>query len=377
MVQLLKVLREAELKDKVCVVVGTRPGIIKFSPIIRELEKRKMDFFVLHTGQHYSYDMDKIFFEELGLPEPKYKLLDVADEKFHGGQTAKMLFGSEKAMLKEKPKITLVGGDANTNLSGALAARKLCIKVGHIEAGLRSGDWRMPEEHNRVIIDHISDYLFAPTEDAKKNLIEDHVKGKIFVTGNTIVDAVTQNLFIARKKSRVMQKLDLEKENFLLLTLHREENVDYKENLEGIFRGINEIARRFDFEIVFSAHPRTLQRIEQFKLDHFISEIKKLKVMNPIGYLDFLILLDNSRLVLTDSGGIQEESCILRVPCVTLRESTERPETVKVGANYITGINPKNIMKGFETMLNLKKEWENPFGEYASEKIVKIIEREL
>ncbi|MCK4257143.1 UDP-N-acetylglucosamine 2-epimerase, partial [candidate division WOR-3 bacterium] len=164
--QELKVLREEELEDKVCVVVGTRPGIIKFSPIMRELERRGKDFFIIHTGQHYSYDMDKIFFDELELPEPRYKLLDVKEEKFHGGQTARMLMGLEKALLREKPKAVLVCGDANTNLAGALAARKLHIYVGHVEAGLRSNDWRMPEEHNRVMIDHISDFLFAPTEEA-------------------------------------------------------------------------------------------------------------------------------------------------------------------------------------------------------------------
>ena len=372
-----KVLRKQELKDKVGLFVGTRPGIIKFSPLIRELEKRGKDFFIIHTGQHYSYDMDKVFFDELELPEPKYRFLNVAKSRFHGSQTAKMLSSAESALLKEKPKIILVCGDANTNLAGALAARKLHISVGHVEAGLRSNDWRMPEEHNRVMIDHISDLLFAPTEEAKRNLIQDNVKGKFFVTGNTIVDAVAQNLTLAKRKSKIMGELGLTPKNYFLLTLHREENVDFKENLESILDGIKLVAETFNYEIIFPIHPRTANRIQYFKLHSFISGIKNLKVISSLGYLDFLMLISNTKLVLTDSGGIQEESCILRVPCVTLRENTERPDTVKLGANYIAGIKPTGILKGVETMLNVKGDWTNPLGENVSKKIVDIIESEM
>jgi len=375
--QELKVLRKGELKDKVCVVVGTRPGIIKFSPIIRELEKRGQGYFIIHTGQHYSYKLDEVFFDELELPRPKYKLTDLGEEKLHGSQTAKMLVGLEKALLKEKPKIVFVCGDANTNLAGALAARKLHINVAHVEAGLRSGDWRMPEEHNRVMIDHISDFLFAPTEDARQNLINDNVKGQIFVTGNTIVDAVVQNLALARKKSQILKKLSLEPKNYFLLTLHREESVDFRENLESILNGIKLVAENFNHAIVFPAHPRTVRRLEHFELDSFISSIKNLRVIEPLSYSDFLLLLSESKLVLTDSGGIQEESCVLIVPCVTLRESTERPETVKVGANYVAGIKPEEILKGAKAMLMGSREWENPLGEKASQKIIDIIESSL
>lgn len=372
-----KVLMEKVLEDKICVVVGTRPGIIKFSPIIRELQKREKIFFILHTGQHYSYEMDSIFFSELELPEPTYKLLDVKNKKFHGTQTAEMLVGSEKVFLKERPKLVLVGGDANTNLAGALAARKLHIYVGHIEAGLRSNDWRMPEEHNRVMIDHISDILFAPTIKAKKNLIIDNVKGKIFITGNTIVDAVKQNLTIARKKSKIMNILNIKKEKYMLLTLHREENVDFKENLKSILKGIKLVAESLKYEIIFPVHPRTLKTIKYFKLNSLIIQTKNLRVINPLGYLDFLMLLKNSKLVLTDSGGIQEESCIMKVPCVTLRESTERPETLEVGSNYVAGTKPNTILKAVESMLNVEKTWRNPFGENPAKQIVNIIEREL
>lgn len=373
----LKVLREQELQDKIGLFVGTRPGIIKFSPLMRELQKRGKDFFVIHTGQHYSYDMDKIFFDELELPEPKHKFLDVAKSRSHGGQTAKMLSHSEQALLKEKPRIVLVCGDANTNLAGALAARKLHIMVGHVESGLRSDDWRMPEEHNRVMIDHISELLFAPTEETKRNLIEDNVKGKIFVTGNTIVDAVTQNLVIAKKKSNILNDLDLTEKGYFLLTLHREESVDFQENLERILKGIKLVSENFDYKIIFPSHPRTAKTLQYFKLDSFLSQIRNLEVISPLGYLDFLMLLSSSKLVMTDSGGIQEESCILKVPCVTLRENTERPETVEVGANYIAGVEPENILKGTRTMISREADWENPFGTNPSQQIIDIVEDTL
>lgn len=373
----LKVLRDHQLKKKVGLFVGTRPGIIKFSPLMRELEKRNMDFFIIHTGQHYSYGMDKVFFDELELPEPKYKFFNVARSRSHGSQTAKMLSQSEQALLKEKPRIVLVCGDANTNLAGALAARKLHITVGHVESGLRSDDWRMPEEHNRVMIDHISELLFAPTEETREHLIADNVKGRIFVTGNTIVDAVTQNLAIANQKSQVLDRLGLKPKQYLLLTLHREENVDYREHLEKILKGIQRISKRFDYEIVFPSHPRTAKNLKYFKLDSLVSGIDKLRAIEPQGYLDFLMLLGNTRLVLTDSGGIQEESCILKVPCVTLRQNTERPETMAVGANWVAGLEPEDILTGVQAMLDRTTDWENPFGQDPTQQIIDIVESTL
>ncbi len=373
----LKVLRKHELKDKVGLFVGTRPGIIKFSPLMRELEKRGRDYFIIHTGQHYSYGMDKIFFDELELPEPKYKFLNVSKSRSHGSQTAKMLSQSERALIKEKPKIVLVCGDANTNLAGALAARKLHIMVGHVESGLRSNDWRMPEEHNRVMIDHISELLFAPTQETKKHLIEDNVRGKIYVTGNTIVDAVTQNLSIAHKKSRVLDRFGLASRKYLLLTLHREENVDYKEHMEKILKGIRLVSDHFETDIIFPSHPRTNKNLKYFKLNSLVSEIPRLRVVETLGYLDFLMLLGNARMVLTDSGGIQEESCILKVPCVTLRQNTERPETVEVGSNYVAGIEPQGILHGVKTMYEKATDWRNPFGANPSQKIIDIVEEAI
>lgn len=369
-----KVLLREELGNSIVVVVGTRPGIIKFAPVIRELQQRRINFYILHTGQHYSYNMDKKFFEDLQLPEPAFKNEVVRKETLHGAQTAEMLKGLEKALLELKPRLVIVGGDANTNLAGALAARKLGIEVAHMEAGLRSGDWRMPEEHNRVMIDHISEYLFTPTEETRLNLVKDNVKGKIYVVGNTIVDAVYQNIEISKEQSEILKKLDIEKEQYFLLTIHREENVDHDEALKNILKGIFAIAEDFKTPVIFPVHPRTQKRFSDLSLEDKVTANNYIRIINPVGYLDFLMLLSCARLVLTDSGGIQEESCILRVPCVTLRDNTERPETIEVGSNVLAGTDPKKILKSVEKMLTVNRTWINPFGDgKAAARIVDVI----
>lgn len=213
------------MNNKIAVLIGTRPCIIKMSPLIHELNKRGTEYIVIHSGQHYSAEMDRNIMNDVGLDQPHYHIERPDDCISHAQQTAYMLTAIEDILLKEKPNILLVCGDANTNMAGALAARKIHVKVGHVEAGLRSNDWRMPEEHNRVIIDHISEYLFAPTQQTKKNLIKDNVKGKIYVTGNTIVDALEQHIEIANVKSSILENLDLVQNKYLLITIHREENV--------------------------------------------------------------------------------------------------------------------------------------------------------
>jgi UDP-N-acetylglucosamine 2-epimerase (non-hydrolysing) len=374
----LKVLQAADLQEKVCVVVGTRPGIVMFSPIIRELERRRADFFVLHTGQHYSYNMDRTFFVDLGLREPQYRLDTVQYCKFHGEQTAEMLKGCEQVLLEERPRVVLVGGDANTNLAGALAARKLGIKVGHIEAGERSGDWRMPEEHNRIMIDHISELLFTTNEKGSRHLIKDNVRGRIVVSGNPIVDAAHQNLEIAREKSSVLSEFGLNAGDYLLMTLHREENVDSKVNLGDAIEGVSRVNRRFGTRTVFLAHPRTRKRLKEFKLEGAVKAADGLEIRDPVGYLDFLRLIAEARLVLTDSGGVQQESCILRIPCVTLRDNTEWTETLKMKANTLTGTDPKRIVAGVRKMLNSEPEWGDPFGDPRSaERIIEVTLAEI
>ncbi|MCD6455426.1 MAG: UDP-N-acetylglucosamine 2-epimerase (non-hydrolyzing), partial [Methanophagales archaeon] len=325
---------------KISIILGTRPEIIKMSPVIRECAKRRLDYFILHTGQHYSYNLDKIFFEELELPVAKYNL-DVGSGT-HAEETGEMLMGIEKVLKEEKPDVVLVEGDTNTVLAGALAASKLHIKVGHVEAGLRSYDRNMPEEINRVLADHISDYLFAPTVKARENLLREGIEeDKIFVTGNTIVDAVFQNLEIARRKVDILEKLNLNSEGYFLVTAHRQENVDIKERLKGILDGLELVYNKFNFPIIYPVHPRTKKKIREFGLE----VPKGVELIEPFGFLEFLQLEANAKLVLTDSGGVQEETCILKVPCVTLRGNTERPETLEVGSNVLAGTNQNNILE--------------------------------
>ena len=354
---------------KIFIILGTRPEIIKMSPIIRECEKQNLDYFILHTGQHYTYNLDKIFFEDLDLPAPKYNL-DVGSGT-HAEETGKMLIGVEKVLKEEKPDIVLVEGDTNTVLAGALAASKLHTKVGHVEAGLRSYDRTMPEEINRVLADHVSDYLFAPTEKAKENLLREGIKeNKIFVTGNTIVDAVYQNLEIARRNADALNKLNLSPKGYFLITAHRQETVDIKERLKGILDGLKLVYNEFNLPIIYPIHPRTKKRIKKFGL-----EVPGVELIEPLGFLEFLQLEANAKLVLTDSGGVQEETCISTVPCVTLRDNTERPETLEVGSNVLAGVNQNKILEGVNVMLNKDKNWENPFGEgMAGERIIRILE---
>jgi len=353
----------------IAIILGTRPEIIKMSPMIRECEKKGLDYFILHTGQHYSYEMDRVFFEELELPQPEYNL-DVGSGT-HAEQTGKIMIGVERVLVKERPDVVLVQGDTNTTLSGALAATKLHIRAGHVEAGLRSYDRRMPEEINRVLTDHISDHLFAPTQTAKQNLLNEGVdKSKIFVTGNTIVDAVYQNLEITKKKVNTLKELGLKSKKYFLVTAHRQENVDVKERLKGILRGLELIHDKFALPLIFPMHPRTQKRVREFGL-----KLNGVDIIDPLGFLEFLQLEANAKLVLTDSGGVQEETCILGVPCVTLRDNTERPETLDVGSNTLVGTNSETILEGVKVMFNKENNWKNPFGDgKAGERIVEILE---
>ena len=345
---------------KVSIVLGTRPEIIKFSPIICEFERLGLDYFILHTGQHYSYALDKVFFEQLNLPEARYNL-DVGSGS-HGLQTGKMLMGIERVLKSERPSVVLVQGDTNTALAGALAAVKLQIPVGHVEAGLRSYDRGMPEEINRLLADHCSDLLFAPTEKSRRILLGEGIpEDKIYVTGNTIVDALYRNLKIAEGRRAVLERLGLNEGGFFLVTVHRQENVDDRERFSKILEGLELVNEQFGFPIVYPVHPRAEKRMRQFSL-----KPKGLRLIKPLDYFGFLLLERCARLVLTDSGGVQEETCVLRVPCVTLRYNTERPETLEVGANILAGVEPEVIVEKVEIMLKRRTDWPNPFGDGKS-----------
>lgn len=353
---------------EICFVLGTRPEIIKLSPVIHECFRQRLDFFVLHTGQHYSYNMDRVFFEQLRLPEARY-CLEVGSSS-HGKQTGKMLAEIERVLSKERPHIVLVEGDTNTVLAGALAAAKLGICVGHVEAGLRSYDWFMPEEINRVLTDHCSTLLFAPTEKAKQALINEGLsKDRVFVTGNTVVDAIVQNLKIAESKSDVLQRFEVEEHKYCLVTVHRQENVDSQARFNRILQGLNSVAETFDMPVIYPVHPRAQKQLEAFRLD-----AGNIRLVDPTDYMTFLQLEAKAALILTDSGGVQEEACILGVPCVTLRYNTERPETIEVGSNILAGTEPSFILEKARLMLNKPRGWNNPFGDgHAGERTVQTI----
>jgi UDP-N-acetylglucosamine 2-epimerase (non-hydrolysing) len=351
------------LEPEVGITVGTRPGIIMLGPVIHEFRRRSIRHFVIHTGQHYSPNMDSQMFADLSLTPPEYRLEGTAERRTHGAQTAAMLEGVEEVLLDRRPCLMLVGGDANTNLAAALAARKLRINVGHIEAGERSFDWRMPEEHNRVMIDHISEHLFVTNQRSVDNLKREAVKGDIHIVGNPIVDASIQCLEAARRNGDVPGRYGVTAGGYAIMTLHREENVDIAANLKGALEGVAAAAARIGMPVLFLAHPRTTNRLAQFQLDGWAAELPGLIVGEAAGYLDFLALLADSRMVFTDSGGVQQEACIHHVPCVTLRENTEWTETLDIGANRLAGCDPTRIAAAAAEAVASGRLWDVPFGD--------------
>ena len=356
---------------KVCIVLGTRPEIIKMSPVVRECERRGLDFFILHTGQHYSYSMDGAFLEQLRLPRSRHNL-EVGSGS-HAEQTGKMLVGIERVLESERPDVVLVEGDTNTVLAGALASAKLGIKVGHVEAGLRSYDRMMPEETNRVLTDHCSDLLFAPTKESGRTLLKEGIpKNRVFVTGNTVVDAVFQNLRIAQKEAEGLNRFKVDKKAYFLTTVHRQENVDSRERFADILKGLRKVHDEYKLPVIYPIHPRARKQLEKFKLN-----AEEITLADPVDYLTFLHLESNAKLVLTDSGGVQEETCILNVPCVTLRDNTERPETLQVGSNVLAGTTPDSIIEKTTMMLQKPASWKNPFGDgKAGQRIIEIVARQ-
>lgn len=336
---------------KIAILVGTRPEIIKMAPVIRECQKRKLDHFVIHSKQHYSERLDGIFFSELDLPTPKYNLN--VGSGGHANQTGRILIALEPILMTEPPDVLLVQGDTNTVVAGALAARKLNIKVGHVEAGLRSFDQTMPEESNRIIADHISDYLFAVTDLQVGHLRKEGLPdSKIFLVGNTIVDALLSHRIQAERNSRILSELNLERKGYCLFTSHRAANVDDPVAL----REIIQLIAKLPGKVCWPIHYRTQRALKENKIDL----PGQLTWTEPVGYSDFLTLLSNSTAVITDSGGVQEEACILGIPCVTIRDRTERPETVDVGANVLVNRNAEATVAALNRPV---KHWSNPFGD--------------
>lgn len=354
---------------KIAVIIGTRPEIIKMAPVIDEIERRDIDYFLIHTGQHYDHEMSDQFFIDLELRKPDFNI--GVGSGSHGNQTATMIKGIEEVLVSQKPDIVLVQGDTNAVLSGALVASKLHIPVGHVEAGLRSYDRSMPEEINREVADVCSKLYFVPTEESAINLLFEGINPKdIIITGNTIVDTCMRNLKIAEKRSEIKSEPYFEGD-VLTLTMHRAENVDNPERLQNIIDALIELD---DVTVVFPVHPRTVKNLKEFGMLEKLENTDHIKLIKPVGYLDFLLLLSKSKFVMTDSGGIQEEAITLNIPCMTLRYNTERPETVNAGGNILVGAQKdrivetvKNILED-EELYSTMSEAKNPYGEGDSSK---------
>ena len=368
---------------KIAIVLGTRPEIIKMASVMDEIEKRGHELLLIHTGQHYDKEMSENFFIDLKLPTPNYNIH--VGSGSHGKQTGKMMEGIEEVLLDEKPDILLVQGDTNAVLAGALVASKLHIPVGHVEAGLRSFDETMPEEINRLAADICSKLYFVPTEESAVNLAMEGISRKrIFITGNTVVDACFRNLEISKNRDKSeydegLAELDIDNmKNILTLTMHRAETVDDKERLTNIIEALEELD---DMNIIFPIHPRTKKTMENFGLFDRLNNLKHVHIIKPVGYLDFLLLISKSTIILTDSGGLQEEAITLDVPALTLRYNTERPETVTAGGNILVGSDKEVILENARRILddegfaNKMKSAKNPYGMgNAAELMIKIIE---
>ena len=354
----------------ISVVVGTRPEIIKMGPIIFQLQKRQLDFNLVHTAQHYDVELSSIFFNDLGLPSPDH-VLDIGSGS-QGEQTGEALIRLEKTFVDCAPGVVLVEGDTNTVLAGALAAAKLGIDVGHIEAGLRSHDLRMPEEHNRRLTDHLSSYLFAPTKVAEGNLKKENVWGRIWITGNTVIDACLTFMKTAEEKSAILDRVEFDK--FCLVTAHRKENVDDPKVLSDFV----EVFCRCPVPVVYPIHPRTVKMLKTYDLYGKLSESENVQLLPPIGYLDFLRLMGDCEFILTDSGGIQEEATSpnIRKKVFVLRISTERPEAVEAGYAQVVGTSAKDVL---DAVTRFVDEGETPSGPSpygdgkAAERIVDLL----
>lgn len=333
----------AEKLLKIINVVGARPNFMKIAPVMAEMRRRADHIhpILVHTGQHYDEAMSDSFFTDLDIPRPDINL-EVGSAS-HAEQTARIMLAFEKVLLEQKPDWVVVVGDVNSTMAATLVAAKMLIKVAHIEAGLRSGDRTMPEEINRLVTDALADLLLTPSRDADENLLREGIAPqKIRFVGNVMIDSLFHNLERA-KSSNILNRLQLAPKTFCAMTLHRPSNVDDKETLAGILDALGVVLERMP--IVFPIHPRTRARITEFGLLAEVEQQKNLLLMEPLGYLDFLQLYSNSCLVLTDSGGIQEETTALGIPCLTLRNNTERPITITEGTNRLVGNDPEAIKR--------------------------------
>ena len=333
---------------KVISVVGARPNFMKVAPIHAALQRAGVEAILVHTGQHYDAQMSQIFFDQLGMPRPD-RNLDVGSAS-HAVQTARVMEAFEAVVIEEKPDIVLVAGDVNSTIACCLVAVKLGIKTAHLEAGLRSFDRAMPEEINRILTDQISDLLLTPSADGDENLRKEGIpESRIKRVGNAMIDSLLEH--VERAKSlEVHKEYGVERGNYGLLTMHRPSNVDDQSVLEPLLRALGTCS--CSLPILFPVHPRTKKQIDLFGLEHILEDHPDLKILPPLGYLEFLGLQSGAKIILTDSGGIQEESTALGIPCLTLRENTERPITITEGTNILIGSNSEKLLEEFEHVMS-------------------------
>ena len=351
---------------KIVTIVGARPQFIKCAPLSKELRKKHKEILV-HTGQHYDYLMSKVFFEELEIPVPDYNL-EVGSGS-HAYQTGSILEATEDILLNERPDLVIVFGDTNSTIAGALAAAKLHIDVAHVEAGLRSFDRSMPEEVNRVLTDHISKLLFAPTELAVRNLRKEGIIHGVVRTGDVMVDSLTMARPVAKVKSHVMERMNLTRGGYLVLTVHRQANTDDLSKLSSIIRAVG----RSGETIVFPVHPRTKKVLEASGLLSGLSD--KVEMIEPLSYVDMVSLMSEASGIVTDSGGMQKEAFLLGVDCITIRDTTEWPETLGGGRNKLVGSDEGKILEAILARKKAKANRSHPFGKPgASKRIARILD---
>jgi UDP-GlcNAc3NAcA epimerase len=329
---------------KIVTVVGARPQFIKAAPVSLAIRQSGHQEILVHTGQHYDENMSDIFFSELGIPKPDINL--AVGSGSHGAQTAAMLSGIEEVLIKENPEWLLIYGDTNSTLAGALAASKLHIPIAHIESGLRSFNWRMPEEVNRVVADRLSQLLLCPSTTAVKNLTQEGIVAGVHLVGDIMYDAVIKFSKIADRTSSILTKLNLEAKKYYLATVHRAENTDDRTSMTNILKAFSQL----DLPVILPLHPRTRSKLAEYEYD--LNNLPNVHLIDPVGYLDMLQLQKQACLILTDSGGVQKEAYWLKVPCVTLRSETEWVETVEVGANILARTDVNLILSAVDAHLD-------------------------
>ena len=366
------------MSHELMIVAGTRPELIKLAPIFWELEHKGMDYVFVWSGQHYDYEMSKVFIEELKIPEPDFDL--GVGSGSHAVQTAKAMIGVEEAIREYNPNIVMALGDTNTVVAAALASVKSLKSFAHIEAGLRSWNDAMPEEINRKVADHVAQFLFTPSSLATLNVLAEGIPlSRVFFVGNTIIDALLKAIHIADELTDEFKKSVKPEKPYILATVHRQENVSNPNRLASIVKALVKLAS--EYAVIMPLHPRTQRILREYGLIHRLKSCKNLRVLGSLGYFEFLHLLKNSLAVLTDSGGVQEEAFTLRVPTITLRYNTERPETILYRCNVLAGVDADKIVEYTKHMIRLRdllrsklSNKSNPYGDgKASRKIIEVI----